>query len=107
MKQQWEASHANSTSEVGRSGGGEHGGARVFETGGSGGRGSSSGGLRESAGRAGTENAVGRTRPTGNLDRRIRHALAAPRQVCKPRIFHRGAASRIGQRASVAARPGQ
>ncbi len=59
MKQQWEASHANSTSEVGRSGGGDHGGARVFETGGSGGRGSSSGGLRESAGRAGTENAVG------------------------------------------------
>jgi hypothetical protein len=44
----------------------------------------------------GAENALGRTRSTGNLDRRKRHAVAAARQVCRPGIFHRGAASRIG-----------
>ena len=42
------------------------------------------------------ENALGRTRSAGHLDRRDRHAVAAPRQVCEPGIFHRGAAGRIG-----------
>ena len=58
--------------------------------------GSGSGGFRHGAGRPGAENALGRTRSAGHLDRRNRHALAAPRQVCEPGILHRGAAGRIG-----------
>jgi hypothetical protein len=37
---------------------------------------------------AGAENGLGRARSAGHLDRRERHASAAPRQICQPRILH-------------------
>ena len=45
------------------------------------------------------ENGLGRTRSTGHLDRRNRHAPAALAQVREPRIFHRSRARRFGSAA--------
>src|SRR5215475_6466459 len=41
------------------------------------------------------ENALGRTRSAGHLDRRDRHAISTVPEVCEPRIFHRCPAGRI------------
>ena len=51
------------------------------------------------------ENALGRTRPAGNLDRRNRYAAPTPRTVCEPGILHRGPARGIGPAARGDALP--
>ena len=58
---------------------------------------SGSGGVRHGTGPcAGAEDALGRTRSTGHLDRRKRHAVPALPQIREPGILHRGAAGGIG-----------
>jgi hypothetical protein len=63
----------------------------------------SSSGFRHRTNRC-AENPLGRTRSAGYLDGGNRHAVAAPRQVCGPGIFYRGAAGRIGYTARGAGR---
>ena len=50
------------------------------------------------SGGADAEDAVGRTRSAGHLDRRNRHAVPALAKYREPGILHRGATGRIGQR---------
>ena len=51
-------------------------------------------------GRPGAEDAVGRTRPAGDLDRRVRHAAAAPAAVRQQGILHRRGARRSWTRSA-------